>query len=765
MAQRILSLQVGSLLTLAAEVDYKAGRSKVYSSFAIETPQGLVKDGEITREQNVLDKFKETLDQALENHQIESKRVVFCVSSKRIAAREEDVPYLGDAKTKTYIDTNISEYFPVDLEQYQITYKFARKPVKGDQNAHILLYAVPNVIVKGYERLADVLGLDLVAVDCMGNTLAQTTREMAKNRNIATIAMGADETVLTVVANGEYKMQRSVNVGLGGAVEAIKEAMPEGSTVDDVIDRTRTENYFLNPAFGGTFGESTPLMEQLANGMENLSDSLVRIFEFYASKFPEINLDAIYIIGMNDQVKGLSAYISKQLGRPVRSYHEERVAAGFSADDSQFCVVAGAALDPVELKLESTASTGMDSGFGDSDDFGPAIRVMIIFIVLGICIIGYAVGMYFRAQNRQVSLNNTITTLTDAKNSYEKYLSTDAEYQEMVRINKLTDSKNDMMLAFLVELEQKLPTNAAVTSISAGDGDVSISFKASNKNVAANVLMQLRNFTTVLDANMAELEEDTSEDSLNEVTFTVTCNYAPITTDDEEEAEKVAADAIEESQKTETAEAAEGTETETTDATESSKTDSTTSTTADTTKTDSTSTTADTTKSTTTTAADTTKSTATTDTTKTTTDSTKSTTTADTTKSTSTTSTTGTTKSSTTTTTTKTDSTAKADTTKSSTSTASTSKSSTTTASTSKSSTSTTTETSEFKGIKLLNSDKKTVTTIGRLNIRTGPGQTYKAIGSYPNKTEVEVTGEYDNGWYRVDYNGQTAYIYSGYVK
>lgn len=50
------------------------------------------------------------------------------------------------------------------------------------------------------------------------------------------------------------------------------------------------------------------------------------------------------------------------------------------------------------------------------------------------------------------------------------------------------------------------------------------------------------------------------------------------------------------------------------------------------------------------------------------------------------------------------------------------------------------------------------------LNVRTGPGTEYKAIGSLSYGESVHQTGTCNNGWYRIEYNDETAYASGKYL-
>lgn len=60
---------------------------------------------------------------------------------------------------------------------------------------------------------------------------------------------------------------------------------------------------------------------------------------------------------------------------------------------------------------------------------------------------------------------------------------------------------------------------------------------------------------------------------------------------------------------------------------------------------------------------------------------------------------------------------------------------------------------------------KKTVTCISPVNVRTEPNiSTSQVLGALTTGEEVEMLGK-ENGWYKISYEGKTAYVYEDYVK
>ena len=50
------------------------------------------------------------------------------------------------------------------------------------------------------------------------------------------------------------------------------------------------------------------------------------------------------------------------------------------------------------------------------------------------------------------------------------------------------------------------------------------------------------------------------------------------------------------------------------------------------------------------------------------------------------------------------------------------------------------------------------------VNVRKGPGTSYGKVGSLSTNQKVTVTGQADNGWYRIDYNGTEAFVSNNYL-
>ena len=127
MAKKVLSILIGSECTKVCELNYKKKYKnkgiRVYRSLVFETPKGSVEDGFI-KDMKV---FGEELKILLKAAKIKSDKVIFSINSSKIANREIVMPPVKEKKIMDIIKTGASEYFPIDVDEYILSYRIIEK--------------------------------------------------------------------------------------------------------------------------------------------------------------------------------------------------------------------------------------------------------------------------------------------------------------------------------------------------------------------------------------------------------------------------------------------------------------------------------------------------------------------------------------------------------------------------------------------------------------------------------------------------------------
>lgn len=168
---RVLSFEVGQGTTKCVEMDYKTKNPKIYNMFTIETPEDVVQDGVVARNEE----FIVAVKSELRRRQIKTKAAVFTVASGRIANREARIPYCKPNKIMQLVTANASDYFPVDMNQYHLVYNILGEAVdeNGTKQYRLSLLAVPNDVTTSYLDFAKSLELEIKAIDYVGNSVFQ----------------------------------------------------------------------------------------------------------------------------------------------------------------------------------------------------------------------------------------------------------------------------------------------------------------------------------------------------------------------------------------------------------------------------------------------------------------------------------------------------------------------------------------------------------------------------------------------------------------
>ena len=221
MASRVLSIEINQIATKICEMEERTKNPKVYKSFMISTPEGVIQDGMLQPDEE----YVKSITSLLAAHAIKAKKVIFSVSSSRIASREVTIPYVKVSKVGEVISAKADEYFPVDLDNYKVTWVLmgVEQDAKGNKKHKALVLAVPNNLLQGYYALAESCGLELAAIDYMGNSLFQAVKSSRMEGTQAVAKIDENATLIIVIKDGAMVSIRNVPYGVGGAINIMME--------------------------------------------------------------------------------------------------------------------------------------------------------------------------------------------------------------------------------------------------------------------------------------------------------------------------------------------------------------------------------------------------------------------------------------------------------------------------------------------------------------------------------------------------------------
>lgn len=543
---KVVSIEVGYSFIKICEMDYKAKTPRVYRFAMVPTPLGVIEDGYLKESAGLRTAIKE----ALYRNKIKTKRAVFTVASSKIINREVMLPPVKPNMIESMIKANLKDYFPIDLSDHEISHVVLETIKNGDNagKSRVLLVAAEKVLIASYEALAQSCGLVLVGLDYVGNSIYQAVKKEANKTSAMILKIEESQTIITVVKDNNMMLQRSVNYGVEDAVHEIA-ASPAFDVIDDkdawqLIKR----RCCIKVALDNDTNIVEPDLEQdddmeiaqaragVTRTLAPLINSVARVVDFYNSRNPE-HIEQAYIMGMGGDMSGLSKLLTNELGIKTNVFKrlEGIVWHPNVGEGELFNYVAciGATIAPVGFI--STEKQKKQQKQSNSNSL--AVLVGIFFVVASAALAANGYMSYQSALEEQKRLQGLESTYLPAEQIYQRYMAMSTMYQDILMGHLMTNRPNDNILNFVSELETKLPADVIVMEFTSDDDQAVLLIRAANKDTAAGIIQNLRDFASlqyVSVDSIREVEEeiDGGEDSEEAmyrqyVEFTITCGYYP----------------------------------------------------------------------------------------------------------------------------------------------------------------------------------------------------------------------------------------------
>lgn len=483
---KILGIEIGASRIRICEEDYKTKNPKVYRSISIKTPQGAVTDGVLDVREELVSAIKE----ALVENKIKTKQIIFTMNSTKIASREVVIPFVKENKVKDLITANVSDYFPVDLEQYEVGHNIIGV-VEGENGAKqykVLVLAVPLMIIEGYFQLADALKCSVVALDYSGNSIYQIVRRHCDTGVQMVVKVDENSTMVTVLQNQEVVLQRTVPYGAEDAAVAMMDMAEYNRPDYDEAVRTLRERNCMED-------------ETISQSLSYLVSGISRVVDYF-SRNNNVPIEKAYLSGFGGSFQGLADVISRAMEipmEPLTGIKGLQIEKYFKGEDfGEFLNCIGAAIAPIGfMGLKEKDKQSMSILPDEKSMF-----VVSILFAVACCVGAAAVGVlpYLAlqsAKDENARLERRITELEDAETVYKEYLQQRYTYEKLMYFESTTITYNELLVDFIKEMEQKMPSSLNVRSFVASVDGVSMSVTVSDKKEAAKLIQQFRTFETV----------------------------------------------------------------------------------------------------------------------------------------------------------------------------------------------------------------------------------------------------------------------------
>lgn len=551
MNNRVLSIEIGNSFTKICEIDYKVKKPKVYKVLTVETPEGVVVDGMLQPTQE----YADHLVNALGTNGIRTRKVIFTISSTRVASREVQIPNVKANKIEALVKTNANDYFPVDLTQYEIGHYLAGG-LTEEGKLRVMALAVPKALLNSYYQLAQMCGWEVECFDYSSNSLYQILRDEKTETVTMMIKIDENSTIVTVLSAGKVLLQRTVAYGVQDAIETMiasgAYAVNDPMSAVERFQKKTCLNRVLHPGDklweenAGRWEdedagnvEVTAARQKITSSLEPLIVGVSRVIDFYDSRNGDNPIQKTFVTGLGGSFSGMSKLFTNCLERKVHTLSDMEDKIGMSkairsTRPAAYISCLGAVLAPVGLIDKSQQKAkGMTVVSGTNYTF-VSVAVLVLGVILSIAMAVTSLTRYFGTVAENVALQARVEELQPAQAVYNDYLATAAQYDKYQYLYEYTENPNENLVEFINELEQILPSSFWTNSFSSDMEGISMSVTVEGKAAAARTILNIRNMKSIQDVQISNITDTQNELGESAVTFSITGTYADIHADSEE---------------------------------------------------------------------------------------------------------------------------------------------------------------------------------------------------------------------------------------
>lgn len=548
--KKVLSIDIGVLTTRIVEIDYKKEKPHIYNVATFDTPDGAVEDGFI-RNREIL---SVAMKAALADSGIRNKSVVFTMSSTKIANREVVIPMVPDNKIKGVVDANAKDYFPVDIEQYIVSYTILER-LKSEKNLRLLVLAAPNLMIESYYDFAQMMGFDIVALDYVGNSALQILKKQTAEIGITLSVQINQSNSLINIMNGEtLLLQRTVPYGVSQVVETVLntgefeaadnneawQKLTSATIINSKLDESGVdaEAYSYMESNDDSYAQQLRVMkakDDITATLSYLINNVIRVIDYYQAKNTDAKIDKVLLCGPGSRISGLSTlfrneiFIEVDVLENLYSVDFERAVMVDNLDKCMFMSAVGAAINPVDFipkEHQVIAKKKNDNKYLMMASLG-IIAVGAFFAVIG-------VGKYTVKKATLNSREKEAKSLEQYETLYNDYTKAKADSESISGLYRSTLNTHSVVDVFFKEFETYFANTGTVISGISSDGEkASIDIDCPSEDSVVAIIEELRKMQTVSAVNtwswskeVPELEDGTTSVVANSViTLSIELTY------------------------------------------------------------------------------------------------------------------------------------------------------------------------------------------------------------------------------------------------
>ena len=241
----------------------------------------------------------------LDEAKIKTKSVIFSIPDFSTFCTSFELPPMEARELKEAVYYNASQYIPLPVNEATLDWKLIGGTPGDKQSAlKIFLVAIPNQIIQDYQKIAQMAGVELYAVEAEAMGLSRALVKENKGC-ICLVDIGVQSTTINIIDNKNLKNSYSIDFAGSQLNYSIASALGLGHLQAEELKNSEG---------------LTSTKEEVSKTLYMLIDPLIIkvkkvLSDFYLQEGKEV--DAIYLTGGTSSLPGLKEYFSEVLKKKV----------------------------------------------------------------------------------------------------------------------------------------------------------------------------------------------------------------------------------------------------------------------------------------------------------------------------------------------------------------------------------------------------------------------------------------------------------------
>ena len=305
----LISIDIGSYSVKVAAGQKNGDKIKVTTLAQKELPEGVFENGKI---QDPL-ALRTMIQSIIKENHIRQKDAVVTYEGHDIIKRELVVPKVDEKDQLELITFEVSQYLPIDIENYVLQYKVIEE--YEEENAvkiKVLLGAIPKDLVKVLFEFISECGLNPVYMDVHSNSLEKFIEygldSVASTKTIAVVEIGHKLIDISIFEKGQYKFNRLLKMG---AYDFDKILINHFNVpAEEIVHRKKMTNLsVLRDTVSNEKSDPTDdkvvMVTEILNCLDDCLNEIDKVFKYYTTRGSENKIDTIYLSGGGAQFREL----------------------------------------------------------------------------------------------------------------------------------------------------------------------------------------------------------------------------------------------------------------------------------------------------------------------------------------------------------------------------------------------------------------------------------------------------------------------------